>query len=76
VSRWSPCKRREFIRKLRELGFLGPFSGTRHQFLTYQEYRLAIPLQSEYSVPQLKMLLSETEAILGRNISIEEWNQL
>lgn len=76
MSRWSPCKRREFIRKLRKLGFLGPFSGTRHQFLTYQEHRLAIPSHSEYSVPQLKMLLFETEAILDRNISIEEWNQI
>ena len=28
MSRWSPCKRREFVRRLRALGFDGPFSGT------------------------------------------------
>ncbi len=31
MSRWAPCKRRIFIRRLREIGFDGPFSGTRHQ---------------------------------------------
>lgn len=53
MSRWTPCKRREFIRRLRVLGFEGPFSGTRHQFLTYQLHRLTIPSNEEYSVPQL-----------------------
>ena len=76
MSRWLPCKRKEFIRRPRKLGFQGPFSGTRHQFLTYQEHRLAIPSQSEYSVPQPKMMLAEAEDILGRKISLEEWNQL
>jgi hypothetical protein len=31
VSRWIPCRRREFIRRLRQLGFDGPFSGTRQE---------------------------------------------
>jgi hypothetical protein len=30
VSRWTPCKRADFIRKLHRLGFDGPFSGFRH----------------------------------------------
>jgi len=25
VSRWTPCRRRDFIRRLRELGFDGPY---------------------------------------------------
>jgi len=33
VSRWTPCKRGDFIRKLRRLGFEGPSTGTRHQFM-------------------------------------------
>jgi hypothetical protein len=57
VSRWTPCKRREFIRRLRLLGFDGPFSGTRHQFLVYEDNRLAIPSNDEYSVPQLRVML-------------------
>jgi hypothetical protein len=43
VSRWTPSSRREFIRRLRKLGFDGPYSGTRHQFMVYEQYRLAIP---------------------------------
>jgi len=57
VSRLNPCKRRDFIKKLRKLGFEQPRSGTRHQFMIYQQYRLTIPSNSEYSVPQLKMMM-------------------
>ena len=32
MSRWVPCKRRDFIQRLRKLGFEGPFSGTRHHY--------------------------------------------
>lgn len=76
MSRWTPCKRREFIRRLRVLGFDGPFSGARHQFLTYKENRLTIPTNDEYSVPQLRMILRESVIILGRDISLEEWERL
>jgi hypothetical protein len=74
VSRWTPCKRREFIRRLRGLGFDGPFSGARHQFLIYKESRLTIPTNEEYSVPQLRMMLRESAIILGREISLDEWS--
>jgi hypothetical protein len=76
VSRWTPCKRREFIRRLRVLGFDGPFAGTRHQFLVLSQNRLTIPSNEEYSVPQLRMMLREVAAILGREISLEEWERL
>jgi len=73
VSQWSPCKRRDFISRLRKLGFDGPFSGTRHHFMVYKEHRLTIPSNREYSVPQLKMMLQETESIMGREVKLEEW---
>ncbi len=76
MNRWIPCKRREFIRRLRELGFDGPFSGTQHQFLVYQHHRLAVPSNPEYSVPQLRMMLREAEGILGREITVDEWHRL
>ena len=76
MSRWTPCRRRHFVRCLRALGFDGPFSGTRHQFMVYQAHRLAIPSNNEYSVPQLRMLLREVEAVLERRISVAEWNAL
>jgi hypothetical protein len=47
---------------LRQLGFDGPFSGTRHQFVVFVQKRLAIPSNPEYSVPQLRMLIREARA--------------
>ena len=47
MSRWTPCKRGDFIRKLRRLGFEGPFRGTRHQFMVWSLKRLAIPSNTE-----------------------------
>lgn len=76
MSRWRPSKRRDFVRRLKRLGFEGPYSGTRHQFLVYESHRLAIPSNKEYSVPQLRMMLREVEAILGRRLSADEWNRL
>ncbi len=76
MSRLIPCKRRDFIRKLQKLGFEGIFSGTRHQFMIYNQCRLTIPSNSEYSVPQLKMMLREVASILNREITIDEWNYL
>ena len=76
MSRWTPCKRRDFIRRLRQLGFDGPFSGTRHQFMVYEQHRLTIPSNAEYSVPQLRMMIREVEEIIGREITVEEWDRL
>ena len=76
MSQWQPCKRRDFIKRLRQLGFDGPYSGTSHQFMVYEHHRLAIPSNSEYSVPQLRMTLNETQAILGRSVDAKEWNNL
>ena len=76
MSQWRRCKRRVFIRRLRKLGFDGPYSGTRHQFMVCQQHRLAIPSNAEYSVPQLRMMMRAVEQILGREVSAEEWNRL
>jgi hypothetical protein len=76
MSRWPPCKRRVFIHRLRKLGFDGPYSGTRHQFMIYEHHRLAIPSNAEYSVPQLRMMIREVEAIIDREITVDEWNRL
>ncbi|WGV24982.1 hypothetical protein [Halotia branconii] len=71
-----PCKRRDFVKKLRQLGFEGAFSGTRHQFMVYGQHRLTIPSNDEYSVPQLRMMIREIEVIIEREITLEEWNNL
>ena len=76
MAAWRPLKRREFIRKLRALGFAGPFSGTRHQFMILGQHRQTIPTNSEFSVPQVRMLLRQVESIIGHAIALDEWDSL
>ena len=76
MSHWNPCKRNDFIRRLRRLGFDGPYAGSKHQFMTIRQNRLAVPSNSEYSVPQLKMMLREVAEILGNEMLPEQWNDL
>ncbi|OFW31879.1 MAG: hypothetical protein A3J28_06265 [Acidobacteria bacterium RIFCSPLOWO2_12_FULL_60_22] len=61
---------------MHQLGFEGPFTGTRHQFMVFQQHRLAIPSNAEYSVPQLRMLIREIESIVGLEITLGFWNGL
>ena len=44
--------------------------------MVYQQHRLAIPSNTEYSVPQLRMMIREVEEIIGREVRIEEWTRL
>ncbi|MDB6038283.1 MAG: hypothetical protein JWM99_2124 [Verrucomicrobiales bacterium] len=76
MAAWRALKRREFIRKPRALGFEGPFSGTRHQFMLLRQHRQTIPTNSEYSVPQLRLLVRQVESILERPITLDDWNSL
>lgn len=39
----GPIKRQDLIRTLRKLGFTGPYSGGRHQFMIKGELKLYIP---------------------------------
>ena len=76
MSPWRPCKRRIFIKRLRKLGFKGPYSGARHKFMVYKNHRLSVPSNPEYSVPQLRMMVNEVESIIERSMPPDEWNQL
>lgn len=73
MPKWGPCKRRDFIRKLKRLGFGDPEPGGRHFYMRYGEYTLPIPGNQEYSVDQLKVLLLELKEALGRKIVLDEW---
>ncbi len=76
MSRWKPCRRRDFIQKLHKFGFSGPFSGSKHQFMIYESHRLTIPSNDEYSVPQLRIMIREVEDILAQQITLKEWDSL
>jgi len=72
----KPIKRKEFIRKLKILGFTGIYPGSKHDFLICGNHRLAIPSYKEYSIPQIKFLLKEVEKIIGRSLSETEWEDI
>jgi hypothetical protein len=76
MAKWKPCARREFIGKLKSLGFSPPEPGGHHFYMRYGTYTFTVPSNREYSVPQLKMLLHEVEEGIGRKITIEEWEAL
>ena len=76
MARWAPCKRTDFIKKLRALGFGRPEPGGRHFYMRYGEHTMTIPNNLEFSVPQLKMLLKQVEKTLRRRIPLTEWQKL
>ena len=61
---------------MRSLGFEGPHVGGKHHFMIWRQHRLTIPSNDEYSVPQLKMMLREVEAITGRPVTLNAWIKL
>lgn len=43
MAAWGPVKRRELVAALRRLGFRGPFSGGRHEFMVRGDVVLTVP---------------------------------
>jgi len=44
--------------------------------MIFENYRLTIPSNEEYSTSQLKMMIHEIQEILKREIKSDEWNDL
>jgi hypothetical protein len=42
--------------------------------MVLSQRRLAIPSNAEYSVPQLRMMVREVEAMMRREVTSDEWN--
>ena len=76
MSRWSPCKRKDAIRKLKRLGYVGPSSGGNHEYLEYEGHKLTLFSNSEYSVNQLRLLLREVGVQLNTKIDLDIWSNL
>lgn len=41
--------------------------------MVFDDHRLTIPSNDEYSVPQLRMMIREIEEIIAPPISLDEW---
>lgn len=66
----SPVTRTDLIRRLRALGWAGPYAGTKHQHMVKGSLQLTIPNphgKKEIGVNLLKLLLNEA------GISRDEW---
>jgi hypothetical protein len=44
--------------------------------MVYENRRLTIPSNAEYSVAQLRVMIREVEEVLGRDLTLAEWNRL
>jgi len=76
MAKWTPCKRKDFIAKLRKLGFESPEPGGRHFYMRHGTFTLTLPNNTEYSVHQIKMLLKEIETGIKKKISLEDWQKI
>jgi len=76
MPKWNPCKRRDFIKKLKRIGFAPPEPGGSHFYMRYGTYTFTVPGNPEYSVPQVRTLLKEIEEGIGRKITLDEWEPL
>jgi predicted RNA binding protein YcfA (HicA-like mRNA interferase family) len=65
----GPIKRRDLIKRLRDLGFEGPYSGGRHEFMRRNlvDVRIPNPHQADIRVDLLKRILNQA------GIEREEW---
>jgi predicted RNA binding protein YcfA (HicA-like mRNA interferase family) len=68
----GPVKRRDLVRFLHRLGFEGPFSGGKHQFLVRGETTIRIPNPHEGDVSPGLLLRMLRQA----GISRQEWERL
>ena len=43
MGKWTPCKRKDFIRKLKKLGFGSPEPGGKHFYMRYESFTFTVP---------------------------------
>jgi predicted RNA binding protein YcfA (HicA-like mRNA interferase family) len=69
MPRLTPVSRRELIRRLKRLGFEGPYTGGRHEFILQGNCRLILPNphRGDISVDLLRRILRMA------GVSREEW---
>lgn len=72
MTKLVPIKRNDFIKKLKKLGFEGPYSGGKHQFMIRGDTRLTLPNphRKDIGIDLLKRIL------LQAGINREEWLKL
>lgn len=71
MPKLSPVSFSELVRKLKALGFEGPFSGGKHLFMVKDDLRLTIPNphKRDIGIDLLKRMLRQG------GIQRDEWNR-
>ncbi|MGC8719368.1 MAG: type II toxin-antitoxin system HicA family toxin [Thermodesulforhabdaceae bacterium] len=64
-----PCSRNELIRKLKKLGFDGPYPGGRHDYMKRGKFRLIIPNPHRGEIDPVVI----KEILRQAGISADEW---
>jgi len=72
MPRLGPIKRRDLIKYLRELGFDGPYTGSRHQLMVRGEVTVRIPNPHHSDIGKELLIRILRQAGVDRN----EWEQL
>ena len=72
MSRLVPVSRNELLRRLHKLGFEGPYSGGKHQYMVKGQLKLAVPNphQGEIGRDLLARILRQA------GIEREDWERL
>lgn len=69
---FGPINRRDLIRCLKDLGFDGPYSVGKHQYMVRDELKLTIPNPHSGDISQSLL----NKILRQANISREEWESL
>jgi predicted RNA binding protein YcfA (HicA-like mRNA interferase family) len=69
---FGPVKRKDLLRYLAQLGFAGPYSGGKHQFMVKIDTTIRIPNphQSDIGKELLRRILRQA------GISMDDWEKL
>lgn len=69
MAKFPPCSRAELIRKLKALGFDGPYPGGRHSYMKRGSYRQIMPNPHGGQIDSVLV----REILKQAGISEEEW---
>ncbi len=72
MPRFGPIKRKDLIHYLRKLGFTGPFSGGKHQFMIRGDRTLRIPNPHQSDIGKELLI----RIIKQAGIEKDEWEGL
>jgi predicted RNA binding protein YcfA (HicA-like mRNA interferase family) len=72
MSAYGPIKRSDLIQYLKRMGFDGPYSGGKHQFMVKEGLRLTIPNPHQGDIGKALLIKILRQAQISR----EDWERL